>query len=146
MAEDGCEAVGLGPVVVIVVAEDDDAIFTTLGIAVLVFLDFGDGHGGKGLADDGFETTVFLFRDDLPSVELEEAIDFLAVAGIPEFTIVRMEQMMAEEGRGFLDDEGGGADVTSQDITGGADVAGGEDGVGGFPTAEEFAIGDEAGG
>ena len=40
---------------------------------------------------------IFRFGDDLPGGEFGEAIELLAVCGIPEFAIVRIEAVVAEE-------------------------------------------------
>ncbi len=70
LAEDGGEAVRLFPWVAIEVAEDDNSIFAALWVAVFVTFDFGDGHGGKGLAGDGSETEILGFSNDLPGLKI----------------------------------------------------------------------------
>ena len=45
LGEDGGKTVTLGPVVRVQVTKDDEPIFTSDGIAILIFLEGGDGHG-----------------------------------------------------------------------------------------------------
>ena len=53
MAEDGGKAIRFLPGMAVKVAEDDDAVFAALWVAVFIMFDFGDSHGWEGFAGNG---------------------------------------------------------------------------------------------
>ena len=50
------------------IAEDDDAVFGMLGVAVAVFLYSRYGHGWKKFSEDFLEAEVFFFGYVIPGV------------------------------------------------------------------------------
>lgn len=70
MAEDGGKAIRFLPGMAVKVAEDDDAVFAALWVAVFITFDFGDSHGWEGFAGNGAQAEILGFSNDFPSLKI----------------------------------------------------------------------------
>ena len=66
LRHDRRKAIAFCPVMLIQVAEDDNAVFGADGCAMFISFDGRNGHGWKSIADYGAKCLVLFFRDVFP--------------------------------------------------------------------------------